>query len=83
MAINDLSNARQTLNDISKLLGMSEPEKLDIKQELQLTVINLYNFNMERIKDFKLCDLMSYVESKDKECHHKFKLRFRKEGWII
>jgi len=58
-------------------------KELDIKQELQLTVMNLYNFNMERIKDFKLCDLMSYVESKDKECHHKFKLRFRKEGWII
>lgn len=36
MSINDLSNARQTLNDISKLLGMSEPEKLDIKQELQI-----------------------------------------------
>jgi len=33
---NDFSNARQVLNDISKLLGMSEPEKLDIKQELKI-----------------------------------------------
>ena len=32
----DLSNARQVLNDISKLLGMSEPDKLDIKQELKI-----------------------------------------------
>ena len=58
-------------------------KELDIKQELQLTVMKLYNLNMERIKDLKLCDLMSYVDSKDKECYHKFKLRFRKEGWII
>ena len=58
-------------------------KNLDIKTELQLTVIKLYNFNMEQINDFKLCDLMSYIESKDKESHHKFKLRFRKEGWII
>ena len=32
----DFSNARQVLNDISKLLGMSEPDKLDIKQELKI-----------------------------------------------
>ena len=32
----DLSNARQVLNDISKLLGMNEAEKLDIKQELKI-----------------------------------------------
>ena len=32
----DLSNARQVLNDISKLLGMSEPEKMDISQELKI-----------------------------------------------
>ena len=32
----DLSNARQVLNDISKLLGMSEPEKVDIQQELKI-----------------------------------------------
>ncbi len=56
---------------------------LDIKTELQITVMNLYHFNSEQIKDFKLCDLMSYTESKDKETHKKFKLRFRKEGWII
>jgi len=35
-ARNDFSNARQVLNDISKLLGMSEPEKLDVKQELKI-----------------------------------------------
>ena len=32
----DWSNARQTLNDISKLLGMSEPEKLNVEQELKI-----------------------------------------------
>ena len=32
----DLSNARQTLNDISKLLGMAEAEKVDVKQELRI-----------------------------------------------
>jgi len=32
----DLSNSRQVLNDISKLLGMSEPEALNIKQELKI-----------------------------------------------
>lgn len=32
----DFSNARQVLNDISKLLGMNEPDKLDIKQELKI-----------------------------------------------
>jgi len=32
----DLNNARQTLNDISKLLGMAEPEKIDVKQELKI-----------------------------------------------
>jgi len=32
----DWSNARQTLNDISKLLGMAEPEKVDVKQELKI-----------------------------------------------
>ena len=32
----DLSNARQVLNDISKLLGMAEPERLDIQQELKI-----------------------------------------------
>ena len=32
----DWSNARQTLNDISKLLGMNEPEKMDVQQELQI-----------------------------------------------
>lgn len=32
----DLSNARMTLNDISKLLGMAEAEKVDVKQELQI-----------------------------------------------
>jgi hypothetical protein len=32
----DLSNARQTLNDISKLLGMAEPDKVDVKQELRI-----------------------------------------------
>lgn len=32
----DLNNARQTLNDISKLLGMAEPEKVDVKQELKI-----------------------------------------------
>ena len=32
----DLSNARQTLNDITRLLGMNEPEKIDVKQELQI-----------------------------------------------
>ena len=32
----DLSNARQVLGDISKLLGMNEPEALDIQQELKI-----------------------------------------------
>ncbi len=32
----DLSNARQVLGDISKLLGMAEPERLDIQQELKI-----------------------------------------------
>lgn len=32
----DWSNARQTLNDISKLLGMGEAEKIDVKQELKI-----------------------------------------------
>ena len=32
----DLSNARMTLNDISKLLGMGEAEKIDVKQELKI-----------------------------------------------
>ena len=32
----DLSNARQVLGDISKLLGMNEPESLDIQQELKI-----------------------------------------------
>lgn len=32
----DLSNARMTLNDISKLLGMNEAEKVDVKQELKI-----------------------------------------------
>lgn len=32
----DISNARQVLESISKLLGMNEPEKLDIKQELKI-----------------------------------------------
>jgi hypothetical protein len=30
---NDLSNARQVLNDIAKLTGINEPERLDIKGE--------------------------------------------------
>lgn len=54
-----------------------------IKEELQNTVMKLYNFNMERIKDLNYADLMSYIESKDKQLHNEFKLRFRKEGWII
>ena len=32
----DLSNARQVLNDISKLLGMNEPERVDVTQELKI-----------------------------------------------
>jgi len=32
----DLSNARMVLGDISKLLGMNEPEALDIQQELKI-----------------------------------------------
>ena len=32
----DLTNARQVLNDISKLLGMNEAEKMDVKQELKI-----------------------------------------------
>ena len=32
----DLSNARMTLNDISKLLGMGEAEQLDVKLELKI-----------------------------------------------
>jgi len=36
LAKEDLNNARQTLNDISKLLGMAEPEKVDVKQELKI-----------------------------------------------
>jgi len=32
----DWSNARQTLNDISKLLGMNEPDKVDVQQELKI-----------------------------------------------
>ena len=32
----DITNARQVLNDISKLLGMNEPEKVDVKQELKI-----------------------------------------------
>lgn len=32
----DLSNARMVLGDISKLLGMNEPESLDIQQELKI-----------------------------------------------
>ena len=32
----DISNARQVLESISKLLGMNEPDKLDIKQELKI-----------------------------------------------
>jgi len=32
----DWSNARQTLNDISKLLGMNEPERIETKQELKI-----------------------------------------------
>lgn len=58
-------------------------KELHIKQELQQTVMKLYNLKTDRIKDLNLADLMSYVECKDEETHHKFKLRFRKEGWII
>ena len=43
MELGDLSNARQTLNDISKLLGMNEPEKLDVKQELKIR----FNFGQD------------------------------------
>lgn len=32
----DISNARQVLNDISKLLGMNEPEKIETKNELKI-----------------------------------------------
>jgi hypothetical protein len=32
----DISNARQVLESISKLLGMNEPEKVDVKQELKI-----------------------------------------------
>ncbi len=32
----DLSNARQVLGDISKLLGMAEPERVDVTQELKI-----------------------------------------------
>ncbi len=34
---NDLSNARQVLNDIAKLTGINEPDKLDIKGENIIT----------------------------------------------
>ena len=36
LSVGDLSNARQVLNDISKLLALAEPEKLDVKQELKI-----------------------------------------------
>lgn len=32
----DISNARQILESISKLLGMAEPEKLNVEQELKI-----------------------------------------------
>ena len=32
----DWSNARQTLNDISKLLGMNEPERINTETELKI-----------------------------------------------
>ena len=32
----DISNARQVLNDISKLLGMNEPERIETKEELHI-----------------------------------------------
>jgi hypothetical protein len=34
--LGDLSNARQVLNDISKLMGMNEPDKVDVKTELKI-----------------------------------------------
>ena len=36
LANDDISNARQVLNDISKLLGMNEPEKIETKNELKI-----------------------------------------------
>tara|TARA_R110000822_G_scaffold88899_4_gene205678 strand:+ start:1006 stop:1452 length:447 start_codon:yes stop_codon:yes gene_type:complete len=36
MEVGDLSNARQSLNDITKLLGMAEPERIETKQELKI-----------------------------------------------
>jgi hypothetical protein len=36
MNLGDLSNARQVLNDISKLMGMNEPDKVDVKTELKI-----------------------------------------------
>lgn len=44
---NDLSNARQTLDAITKLLGLSEPEKLDVKQELKIK----FNFGTNEESD--------------------------------
>ena len=32
----DISNARQVLNDISKLLGMNEPERINTETELKI-----------------------------------------------
>jgi len=44
---NDLSNARQTLDAITKLLGLSEPEKLDVKQELKIK----FNFGTDETQE--------------------------------
>ena len=41
---NDLTNARQTLNDIAKMTGLNESEKLDIKQKLEIK----FKFDNER-----------------------------------
>lgn len=36
LANDDISNARQVLNDISKLLGMNEPERINTETELKI-----------------------------------------------
>ena len=54
-----------------------------MKEQLQEAVMKLHNFTLEQISSLQIPQLMTYVEYKDMNLYNEFKMKFRKDGWII
>ena len=54
-----------------------------MKKELQATIMKIYDYSMEQISSYQIPKLMNLLEYKDMDLYNEFKIKFRKNGYII